>query len=75
MSFSISLLGDLRPPIFHILLVLNIDDIGLRDEFAKLKQQAEDNADQDAQNQIKLDNAKKHMSGSAALKEFFGGLF
>jgi len=43
--------------------------------FAKLKQQAEDNADQDEQNQIKLNNAKKHMSGSAALKEFFGGLF
>ena len=43
--------------------------------FAKLKQQSEENADKKAQDQLKIENAKKHLSGSAALKEFFGGLF
>lgn len=43
--------------------------------FAKLKQQSEENADKKAEDQLKMENAKKHLSGSAALKEFFGGLF
>lgn len=43
--------------------------------FAKLKQQSEENADKKAEDQLKIENAKKYRSGSAALGEFFGGLF
>lgn len=43
--------------------------------FAKQKQNLIDNANKKAEDQVKIENAKKHRSGSAALSEFFGGLF
>jgi len=43
--------------------------------FAKQKQNLIDNANKKAEDQVKIENAKKHRSGSTALSEFFGGLF
>ncbi len=43
--------------------------------FAKEKQKLKDSADKKVQDQLKIENAKRHRGGSAALGEFFGGLF